>query len=215
MKIIIGSLSHESNSFNPKQTELSDFSPIYGADVLDVLKAGGRSALHGIYEVLSSHGAEIIPTIFARATPGGIVSFQAYRTMKEGFLERLRRVEDPTAVCLHLHGSMTVDRIGDAEGDLLTSVREIVGPNIPIVTSLDMHTTLTEAMLAKANAFVGYRTAPHIDAKETGQQAAEVLMGALKEGYELKMAAVGLPILVSGEQSETAKPPMAALAPRS
>lgn len=76
MKIIIGSLSHESNSFNPKQTELSDFSPIYGADVLDVLKAGGRSALHGIYEVLSSHGAEIIPTILPGQPPAASSLFR-------------------------------------------------------------------------------------------------------------------------------------------
>ena len=211
MRIVIGSLSHESNSFNPKYMSLGDFSPAYGNDVLSRLKEGGRSPLQGIYKVVRSYGAEVLPTIFARATPGGLVSFGAYQTMKEAFLAELSKVEQIDGVCLHLHGSMVVENIGDAEGDLLTEVRAMIGDEVPIVASLDMHATITETMMNKADAFVGFRTAPHVDTMETGERAAQLLMDALTKGYKLSMCGVGLPLLVSGEQSESAKPPMVSL----
>ena len=211
MNIVMGSLSHESNSFNPKTMELSDFSPVYGDDVFARLAEGGPSPLQGIYKVITSFGAKALPTIFARATPGGLVSLEAYQAMKGGFLRELRKHQDIAGVCLHLHGSMVVEKLGDAEGDLLTEVRKIVGDSIPIVTSLDMHATITATMMEKADAFVGFRTAPHVDTMETGEKAARLLLDSLTKGYRLTMCAVGLPLLVSGEMSESAKPPMVSL----
>lgn len=214
MNIVIGSLSHESNSFNPKHMLLEDFSPAYGDAVLSRLKEGGRSPLHGIYKVIRSHGAQAPPTIFARATPGGLVSFEAYQTMKEGFLAELSKYQQIDGVCLHLHGSMVVERIGDAEGDLLAGVRALIGDDILLVASLDMHATITDTMLQKADAFVGFRTAPHVDTMETGEKAAQLLMDALTKGYKPTMCGVGLPVLVSGEQSESQKWPMVSLIKR-
>lgn len=214
MNIVIGSLSHESNSFNPALTTLEDFSPVYGHEILSRLEAGGHSPLHGIYQVMRSQGVNVLPTIFARATPGGLVSLEAYEAMKAGLLKELSRYSNIDGVCLHLHGSMTVEGIGDGEGDLLTAIRAQIGNEIPLVASLDMHATITETMLAKADAFVAFRTAPHVDTKETGAKAAQLLLNALKEGYKPTMCAVGLPLLVSGEQSESAKEPMASLVKR-
>jgi len=213
--IVIGSFSHESNSFNPDHTQLDDFSPrLYGDQVLDALRTAGRTALHGIFDTLTTRGSAVTPTVFARAVPGGLVSQEAYYTIKEELLQRLKRADSVDGVCLHLHGSMTVAGLGDAEGDLLASVREIVGPQIPIVCSLDMHAMVTPAMVACADGLVGYRTAPHVDAYETGANAAKLLHDALQGHYGLAMCAVGLPMLVSGEQSETEKYPMNELIPK-
>lgn len=214
MRIAVGSLSHESNSFNPKLMTLKDFNPVYGNDVIKKLDEGGQNPLQGIRKVVSSYGAEIIPTIFARAIPGGLVSRAAYEEMKQGFLYEVRQAGQLDGICLHLHGSMTVEEIGDAEGDILTELRQIVGEEIPIVVSLDMHATITPAMLQTANAFVGYRTAPHVDTMQTGERAAKVLMESLTKGYKLSTVGVGLPLLVSGEMSESAKPPMNGLIER-
>lgn len=211
MKIAIGSLSHESNSFNPQQMTLDDFAPVYGQEVLELIQVSGETALKGIYDVLNEASVKIVPTIYARTTPGGLVSHSAYEVMKANFLAELQKEKDLDAICLHLHGSMTVADLGDAEGDLLSAIRELVGADLPIVTSLDMHATLTITMLEHADAFVGYRTAPHVDMIETGQKAAEILLDALRGKYKLQMAFVGLPLLVSGEQSESSKEPMASL----
>ena len=214
MRILIGSLSHESNSFNPKFMRLADFAPVYGQEVLKILEAGHQAPLLGIYRVLKEAGAEVVPTILARATPGGLVSYEAYQAMKARFLEELRQAGPLDGICLHLHGSMVVERVGDAEGDLLTAIRRIVGEDVPIVASLDMHATITSTMLQRANGFVGFRTAPHVDTVETGERAARLLLDSLTNGYPLVTRAVGLPILISGEQSESAKPPMCDLIQR-
>lgn len=215
MRILIGSLSHESNSFNPDQMRLEHFAPIYrGREVLDFLAEGLPTPLLGIYNVVKSYGAEVVPTIYARATPGGLVSLEAYQALKDALLQEVRGAGRLDGICLHLHGSMTVAGLGDAEGDLLTEIRKIVGEDLPIVTSLDMHATITPTMMEKADAFVGFRTAPHVDTMETGERAAKLLMESLTGGYRLSMRGVGLPLLVSGEQSESAKPPMNALLAR-
>lgn len=215
MRILIGMISHESNSFNPKLMTIDDFSPVYGEDVLVKLREEGQdSPLQGIYNILDQRGVEMIPTIYARAIPGGLVSLSAYEEMKEGFLKELKNAGEIDAICLHLHGSMAIEKIGDAEGDLLTAIRNIVGKELPIVVSLDMHATITQAMMDNANGFVGFRTAPHVDNVETGERAATLLMDSLEGGYKLSMVGVGIPILVSGEMSESAKPPMVSLIER-
>ncbi len=208
MRIVIGSFSHESNTFNPVQMQLEEFHPQYGEDILALMKQSGRSPLHGIYQVLDAAGAEIIPTVYARATPGGIVSRHAFDTVSRRMLAAVAAAGPVDGVCLHLHGSMTVAELGDAEGYILSEVRKLVGPDVPISVSLDMHAMVTPAMLRSADALVGYRTAPHVDTFETGHTAASLLMGAITEGYKLTTAAVSLPLLVSGEQSETEKYPM-------
>ena len=77
-----------------------------------------------------------------------------------------------------------------------------------------MHATITPAMLQTANAFVGYRTAPHVDTMQTGERAAKVLMESLTKGYKLSTVGVGLPLLVSGEMSESGQAPMNGLIER-
>lgn len=211
MRILVGSFSHESNTFNPNPTTLESFDAAYGQHLELLITQGGRSAFHGVASVLQKHGVDLVYSAAARATPGGPVARKAYDAIKERILEAAAGPLD--GVCLHLHGSMTVEDLDDAEGDLLQAVRETVGPDIPIVCSLDMHAMVSAAMLRHAEAFVGYRTAPHMDAYETGRRAAELLLRSLQERFALTTAAVALPLLVSGEQSETSKPPMQQLIP--
>ncbi|MGN0906752.1 MAG: M81 family metallopeptidase, partial [Bullifex sp.] len=105
-----------------------------------------------------------------------------------------------------LHGSMRVKGIGAAEGDILKRVRTIC-PDIPIVVSLDMHATMTAEMLENADAFIGYKCAPHTDAYDTGCAAARLLLKLLS-GTECQMSAVRIPFLIAGEKSETSTEPM-------
>ncbi len=211
MRILIGSFSHESNTFNPERTKLEDFDAAYGQDMEVLMTQGGRSALNGIAGVLQKHGVEFVFSAAARATPGGPVARAAYDSIKNRILEAASGPLD--GICLHLHGSMTVEDLDDAEGDLLAALHAAAGPNVPIVCSLDMHAMVSAAMLRSAQAFVGYRTAPHIDAYETGRRAADLLLRSLQESFSLTTAAVALPLLVSGEQSETSKAPMKQLIP--
>ena len=156
-------------------------------------------------ETLINNNIEVIPTLLARAVPNGEWDKSLYLSLKNEILETARR-NKVDGVCLALHGSMRIKEIGEAEGDLLESLREIY-PDIPIVTSLDMHATISKKMMENADAFVGYKTAPHIDERETGVKAAELLLHAIG-GEKLSMSAVHIPFLVAGEKSETNVSPM-------
>lgn len=210
MRVLVGAIEHESNSFNPAQTRLEDFTVATGEELAQDSGRLSERAARGIIRELRRSGVEVVPTVAAWAVPGGLVGRDAYEYLK-GILLRELEKQPVDGICLGLHGSMTVAGLGDGEGDLLRSIRERVGPDVPIVTALDMHATVTEAMIACADGFVGYRTAPHVDVVETGERAARLLLAALNGRKRLCMAAVPIPILVSGEQSESAKEPMRSL----
>ena len=202
MRVLVGGLHHESDTFNPIITNSCDVRVIRGEELIETKR---EDSITGIIETLLSNNIEVVPTLIARAVPNGEWDPILYKTLKEEILETARK-EKLDGICLALHGSMRIKDIGEAEGDLLESLR-MIHPSIPIVTSLDMHGTISKRMLDNADAFVGYKTAPHIDERETGREAAKLLIHALKGG-KLSMSAIHIPFLVAGEKSETSVEPM-------
>ncbi|MDR2418873.1 MAG: M81 family metallopeptidase [Treponema sp.] len=212
MRIVVGGMNHESNTLNPIITGEDDFVVFYGDEVL----SKGASPYHsstGIIKTLTEAGCFLVPTVLARAVPNGVVSFAFYQRIKAEFL---RRVDEALkqgsidGVCLALHGSMKVEHLGCAEGDLLTALRERL-PRVPLTVALDMHATITPELLACANGFVGYKTAPHVDCQETGAHAAQLLLESLKTGRPLYTAYRRIPMLIAGEKSESEVEPMSSL----
>ena len=208
MRVVIGSIMHESNTFTPFPTTLEDFHPRCGAAVF---QESDRSSLGGIVTYLCDQGAELIPTISAHALPGGVVTCDAYEAMRETLLEGIRAAGEIDGVCLALHGSMQVAEIGDAESDLLSHIRTLVGSQVPIIAALDLHANVTATMIEQADGLVVYRTAPHVDSFDTGQRAAELLLWSLAENHQPTMAFAKAPFLLSGEQSETEAEPMVSM----
>ena len=207
MKIALAGMSHESNTFNKLMTGLGSFN----LEDTDTFRMIGRkdTAAAGIYETLLKTGADVIPIFFARAIPSGTVKRVAYEYIKAQIIGGLIKNGPWDAVCLALHGSMAVEGINepdllyDPEGDLLESIREIIGFDIPVVCSLDMHATVTNRMVTLSDGFTVFRTAPHIDEKDTGVRAANLLIKSLQRSKKTVNAFVKIPLLVSGEQSET------------
>ncbi|MBF9017881.1 MULTISPECIES: M81 family metallopeptidase [unclassified Oceanispirochaeta] len=210
-RILTASLHHESNTFNPIITGREDFSIQYGSELFSVLN--DDDSISGVVHTLQNAGYEMVPTVCARAVPNGVVSKDLYLELKEEILKRARAAvaEAPIdALCLSLHGSMRIEEIGEAEGDLLEALREIF-PDQPLFSSLDMHTTFSKRMHDCADGYVGYKCAPHIDCYETGEHAARLTIAALEEGVKTSSAWVKIPFLVAGEKSETTTEPMKTL----
>ncbi|MDR2899347.1 MAG: M81 family metallopeptidase [Clostridiales bacterium] len=202
MRIAFGSVMHESNTFNKLHTGLESFNLADGEDFKQVNMWKG-SVTDGIYNTLTEAGAHVVPLFFARAIPAGTIRRDAYEYIKSRMIDKIKNSGPLDGICLALHGSMAVDGLFDPEGDLLEAIRWEVGHDIPIVCALDMHATVTERMIVLSDGFSAYRTAPHIDSAETGKRAAEILLTSLKEKRKTVNAFVKIPILVSGEQSET------------
>ncbi|MCL2407101.1 MAG: M81 family metallopeptidase [Defluviitaleaceae bacterium] len=207
MKIALAGMAHESNSFNKLTTGLESFFLIDGYDFFT--RSSGSAK--GIYDKLIDGGASVEPLFFARAIPSGTVRRDAYEYIKSRIIDKLRMEGPWDGVCLALHGSMAVEGCYDPEGDLLEAVRHVVGHEVPVVCALDMHATVTERMVLLSDGFSAFRTAPHVDAVETGERAAEILLHILKTGEKMVNAFVRIPMLIHGEQSETRVEPAKSL----
>jgi microcystin degradation protein MlrC len=206
MRVLIGAVGHESNTFTPFPTTMADFFVRYGDDVLQF--PVGRSSIGGIVSVLEAHDVELVPTVFAGAMPGGVVERSAYETFRQAVLAQAHDVD---GVCLYLHGAMRAEGIDCCENDLLGALRAKLGPGVPITIALDMHANIVAEMTRNVNAMVAYHTAPHTDTFETGERAAEMLMQILEDGVQAEIGFAKLPFLLPGEMAQTALDPMASM----
>ncbi|WP_227357415.1 M81 family metallopeptidase [Haladaptatus salinisoli] len=208
MRIAVGTMSHETNTFAAGSTKLEAFSTAIDADLLKTNEVG--RSLSGIVDTLEEEAVEIVPTVGASALPSATVKREAFDWVKQRLLDRLTS-EDVDGVCLDLHGSMFVEGEPDPEGELLSAVRNAVGNDVPITSALDMHATITERMVEQLDGIAGYRTAPHTDVYETGVRAANLLLAAVRGEASLVMGWKQLPMILAGEKSESEAEPMRTL----
>ncbi len=209
-KIAVGSFSHESNPLTPLTTNENDFHVLRGREIYGNLDFYGP--VEGIISTLAKYkDYEVEPTVFAKALPFGEVEKSFYLKMKDELLEKIKNIENLAAVALALHGSMRVKGIGDGEGDLLQDLRTILPKNVPIICSLDMHATITDLMMKNADAFVGFKTAPHIDTVETGERVARLTKCALENDLKIEMDYQRAPMFAPVDQFETEVEPAATL----
>jgi microcystin degradation protein MlrC len=198
MRILAAGFQHETNTFAPSTTGYDDFvrggafpAMARGADVLalrDVnIPIGGF--------IRASPAADIIPVIWAGATPAAHVEQDAFERIA-GEILGAAQAQSFDAIYLDLHGAMVCQHDDDGEGRLLARLRQAVGPRVPIVASLDLHANVTAKMLASADALVAYRTYPHEDMAEAGERAAGLLKLLLLRGEGLPRAARRLPFLI-------------------
>ncbi|MCH2361302.1 MAG: M81 family metallopeptidase [Pirellulales bacterium] len=206
-RIVIGALLVECNHFGGIPTDLNSFKRtqyITGQDVLEI----ADGTLGGYYDVLSPRAGdiEVIPTIAATACPGGPVTTRAYSAIKQQILTGISEAisEGPVAgVLLALHGAAAVDGIPDLEGDLLESVRDLIGADVALVATLDLHAYMTEQMVSNSDVLVAWDTYPHRDAFETGQRGATALLDIV-DGNLIPCMAMGItPVLVGAINGTT------------
>ena len=206
LRIAVAQISSESNHFVPGLAELDFFRTtgylLEGPELLDL----GRSdtEVGGFLSILQSEEqVEVVPLIAARANSGNPLSAGCYRSLKGRLIEGLRRKQPVQGVLLSCHGSMGVQGLDDPEGDLAAALRKIVGPQVPVALTLDLHGNLTGAMVQSADILVGYRTYPHRDTFQTGQRAARLLLRAAGGRSRPAMALARLPLILTSFNAST------------
>lgn len=206
MRVLIGAIGHESNTFTPFLTQREDFYILKGEELLTTPLR--HSSLAGIIDTLAGRRLELVPTIMAGAMPGGVVARAAYEEFKTAVLDAAHDID---GICLYLHGAMRAEGVDYAEDTLLRELRAKVGPDVPISIALDMHANIMPDMARNVDAMVAYHTAPHDDAYETGIAAAEMLCVRLFEGVRTCVGFAKCPFLLPGEMAQTALEPMAGM----
>ncbi len=135
-----------------------------------------------------------VPLLLAMAEPNGPVKQAVFGGMMASWNAGLRDAGKLDGVYVVLHGAGLATADDDPEGTLLTRIRAIVGPDVPVVASLDLHANVSPAMIAALDGFVGYRTNPHMDMRECGAESAGLLRRLLA-GTRTHVASVRVPIV--------------------
>ena len=179
-RIFIAGFHHETNTFAPSPADWAAFTcgagyPAYArGPAMMAQMAPTSTALGGFAQAAAGLGWTLVPSVWAGAMPSNRITTEAFeRICAEVVADAQAGGFD--AIFLDLHGAAVAECADDAEGELLGRLRAVVGPQMPIVTSLDLHANVTARMLRLASAMTAYRTYPHVDMRATGERAAQML----------------------------------------
>jgi microcystin degradation protein MlrC len=197
MRIAVAGLHTECSTYNPVLAREADFRVLRGPSML-------RDAY---FDFLTHFPAEFITILHARAIAGGPVERGIYETWKAEILDGLRAALPLDGVYLAMHGAMFVEDMFDAEGDFIGAVRAVVGPDVLIAASYDLHGNVSQTIIDSLDIFSTYRTAPHIDVADTMRRAVTMLVRALRTGQRPVVAWAPVPVLLPGERTSTQDEP--------
>ncbi len=209
IRIAVGGLMHESNTFARTSTGLEAFrstSWSEGADLVATWSAAHHE-VGGFLEGVGRQGFEAIPTLMAWATPSGNVEDEVVDVVTDRILE-LTRDAEVDGLLLALHGAMVSRSYHDADGEVLRRLRDGIGESFPIVATLDFHANISPLMVAKADALIAYQTYPHVDQRSIGLKAARILGRMVLEEIRPTMGLSKPPLIVNLLGQETDREPM-------
>jgi microcystin degradation protein MlrC len=201
-RIAVGGFLHETNTFAPTKAVYDDFvhgggwpSMAQGAGVLTTMR-NINVGLAGFIEQAEARGWEIVPTIACAASPCAHVTKDAFERIVKVMVDGIAAAGPLDAVYLDLHGAMVTEHLDDGEGEVLARVRQVIGQDLPLVASLDLHANVTPDMIEHADALIAYRTYPHVDMADTGRAAANHLALLLGTKRRFAKAFRQLPFLI-------------------
>lgn len=182
LRVAVASFEYEGNSLSLRVERREDFARkgLMTGDAILTFAEGKKTALAGGIGVLRDAGVDLAPVLAAKGGAGGHVEEVFFQDTLTRIVEGVRDALPLDGVYLALHGAMICGVEMDPEGAVLEKVRQVVGPDVPIAASLDLHAHVSDRMVAMADVLVGYETYPHVDAFETGSKAAELLVRAMR-----------------------------------
>lgn len=208
MKIFIAHLFHETNTFAPGVSDVKRFSTgayCRGEQVRETY-AGTRHYIGGMLDRATEDQVETVLSISV-GTAGPIIARECLDLFISQILEDLRPcLPEIDGICLALHGAGVAEGITDIEGHFLEILRSVVGSEMPITASLDLHANITCDMLKYCDGIFSLKTYPHIDTHEAGYRAMDCLLRCLKTGKKPVMTACRLPLVAAFTNMCTDRP---------
>ena len=210
--VLSAEFAHETNTFSRVLTDYDKFmarSRCLRGDEAIAARGHANTELAGFLDAARAHGWRLVHVLSASANPGGPVTQDAFERLAGPVVEAAQRHQHEIhGIALGLHGAMVTTQFEDGEGELLRRLRAVVGPDLPIAITLDLHANVTAAMCALANIIVSYRTYPHTDMRRTGLQAGNILQRAMAGEIRPVTLRAGLPMLGETTGGRTDKGPM-------
>ncbi len=183
MRVFTASLATETNTFSPVPTDRRSFETAFYAPPgahpdTPTLCSAVIPALRR--RAASDPELEVVEGTAAWAEPGGLLRLDVYEELRDEILAQLEAAMPVEAVVLGLHGAMVARGLEDCEGDLLTRVREIVGPGVVVAAELDPHSHLTERRVRAADILAAFLEFPHTDFAERAEHVVDLALAAAR-----------------------------------
>jgi microcystin degradation protein MlrC len=208
-RILSAEIAHETNTFSSLPTDQQAFRDCYyyvGEEAL-VQRARANTELAGFVEVAQEFDWHLEHLHSAAAGPSGKVTRAAFDWLCDPLVEAVRQ-NRYDGILLGLHGAMVTDFCEDGEAEILQRLRDLCGSEVPIAITLDLHANVSQAMCELADIIVSYKTYPHVDMREAGNQAARLLQATLQGDIHPQTIRVGCPMLEEVNGGRTDVGPM-------
>ncbi|MFT5503352.1 MAG: microcystin degradation protein MlrC [Gammaproteobacteria bacterium] len=209
MKVLTAEIAHETNTFSCHRTDEQAFRNCYlllGKDAL-AERSEANTEVAGFTRFGNENGWQIDHIISAAAGPSGKVTRQAFEYITDPIISAVQD-NQYDGILLGLHGAMVTDFCEDGEGELLERLRAVVGPDLPIAITLDLHANVTQRMCSLANIIVAYKTYPHVDLLDAGFHAAGILNRTMSGDINPRTIRVARPMLEEVNGGRTDLGPM-------
>ena len=210
-RIAVAGFQHETNTFAPILTPFETFRDggawpalCKGQDVLDTL-SGLNLPMGGFID--EADDFDLVPILWTFAEPGGYVTDDAFDRISGMIVDGVRAAGEIDGIYLDLHGAMVTQSHEDGEAELLRRIREVVGSDLPIAVSLDLHGNLSRAFFERASCVAIYRTYPHVDMADTGARARKLLREQLKRSAPFAKAWRQLDYIIPIQTQSTRREP--------
>ena len=216
MRVLTGRFMHETNTFSVQKTDMAVWRRrgFHRDNEIPAVFRGTRSALGATFEAADKYGWTLVHPVSANANPSGIVTDDAFEEIGGMMVSAAAHQGPIDGVLLHLHGAMVVASFEDGEGELLARLRAVLGPEVPIVVTLDLHANVTQQMADHASALIGFRTYPHVDMYERAWQGAELLQRAMTGEVKPRTVIAQRPMIYGLDRGRHQAGPMAELIAR-
>jgi microcystin degradation protein MlrC len=219
MRLAFARINQETNCLSPVFTTRADFErdhyvagdKLLRACLPDETECEGmfkNAELSGFVQAAKKAGAQVVPLMSAWSVPGGPLTRECFESLTGELIDRVRASLPVDGVYLCLHGALGVEGIEEPEAEITKRVRKLVGPDVPIVVSLDLHGNVTRGLVDASNAIVAYTTNPHRDHARIGARCARILFDAVAKKLQPTMAWRSLPMLLGGGTTLDFAPPL-------
>lgn len=198
MRIFMGSVQMETNTFSPIKSSIDDFK--LSADEKMLSKTTAT-------KIFEKDDIELIPSIYGNAVPSGILDKEVFDTLLTMITDRLKNAGKIDGVWLYLHGALEAEEIGSGDLAIVKACRDIIGYNIPLALALDFHANNDNELIKHCNIICGYRTAPHVDMSETQDKAARLLLRCIHEKMLPHPCMIEIPAIIAGDSVITDETP--------
>ena len=182
IRIALGGIVHETNTMATPQTSLAEFQAGQFFEAANLTELRGTNTVVGgaLAAMDADPDLELVPLMFGSAIPGGTIATAAFEYIVGHICDGIRAAP-VDAVVLALHGAMVVDGFPGGDGEVARRVREIIGPDVPIVVVLDLHGNLDDVLTANTDIILPYDTYPHVDCGERGTEAVGLAVGMVRD----------------------------------